>query len=574
MRRRWKTLFLKLASRLRLGEVLSPKASGAGRLMNIRNISSNQIVVWCALLLGLGVAVVIGSAVGSSDMRLIAGVIGLIPVAIIFVKLKTNIWVLLPMGWYLTGRLPWLPVPFTVRDLCIMAVIFFFTLFFATRAVPWKRKTGLLDYLIYINLAYLATVYARNPAGFWAMQTSVVGGRPYFEIALAFGAFLILSRVQVNDFIARIFPLFFVIPAWCVAVLDVVARLAPQLAYPLAMMYSGVSAGGVTGAIQQEARLGETRMTGLQFAGLSSVLALCAKFNPITLISPFHPLRALLFGVALLAIFLSGFRSVILFAMVAFMLATMLRGNLRDLWIAGAGMLLGFVALISVQGSLVQLPLTVQRTLSWLPGDWNQQAVADAEGSTLWRVEMWGWAWNDDRILRNRTWGQGFGLSIDDMNLIASSLMAGQGGGSLLGGSDRENFMITGSFHSGPLSTIKYIGVVGLALYYPLMCYMALLAWKLCLRARGTKAFALALFVGIPIIYEPFNFVVVFGGLDSNYSQLLFWAGLMNMTQRYVENLKRTTLPDMQRVSQEATTRPARELEPVLGRPSLVRRPL
>jgi hypothetical protein len=510
--------------------------------VSLQNISSNQIVIWVALLLGLLVAVMIGSAVGSSDMRMVAGVIGVIPVAIIFVKLKTNIWVLLPIGWYLTGRLPWLPIPFTVRDLCFMAVIFFFTLFFATRALPWKRKVGLLDYLIYINLAYLAIVFARNPVGFWAMQTSMVGGRPYFEILLAFGAFMILSRVQITDFIAKIFPLFFVIPAWCVAVLDVVGRLVPQTAYPLAMMYSGVGSRGVTSAFEQEAQLGETRMVGMQNAGLSSVLALCAKYNPITLISPFYPLRAILLGIAFGAIFLSGYRSVLLFAMVAFVLAALLRGRTKDLWVAGAVMLLVVVALISLQGSVLQLPRTMQRALSWLPGDWDQAAVADAEGSSQWRFEMWEWAWNDDRILRDRTWGQGFGLSIDDMNLIASSLIAGGGGGTLLGGSDRENFMITGSFHSGPLSTIKYIGVVGLCLYYPLMCYMALLAWRLCIRARGTKTFALVLFVGIPIIYEPFNFVVIFGGLDSNYTQLLFWAGLLNLASNYLETVKASAL--------------------------------
>jgi hypothetical protein len=539
--------------------------------VSIRNIAANQIVVWCSLLLGLLVSVMIGSAVGNSDVRLVAGIVAVIPTVIIFVKLKTNIWVLIPIGWYLSGRLPWLPLPFTVRDLCMMTAIFFFTLFFATRAVPWRRKLSLLDYLIYINLFYLATVYVRNPAGFWAMQTSIVGGRPYFEILLALGAFMILSRVQISAFIAKIFPLFFVVPAWCVAGLDVIGRLVPQMSYPLSMMYTGVGSRGVTSAFEEEARLGETRMVGVQFAGLSTVLALCSKFNPITLMSPLHPFRTLLFGVALLAIFLSGFRSVLLFAMVAFLLATVLRGNLKDLWVAGAGMLLGLVALISVQGSLVQLPLTVQRTLSWLPGDWNQQAVADAEGSTQWRVEMWGWAWNDDRILKDRVWGQGFGLSIDDMNLIANSLMAGQGGANLLGGSDRENFMITGSFHSGPLSTIKYIGIVGLALYYPLMCYMALLAWRLCTRARGTKAFTLSLFVGIPIIYEPFNFVVVFGGLDSNYSQLLFWAGLMNMTQRYVESLKPAARLDMEAAP---VAQRVYEREPVLGQQSLARRPL
>jgi hypothetical protein len=504
--------------------------------MNLRNISANQIVVWSALLLGLLLAVMIGSAVGSSDMRFVAGVIAVIPVAVVFVKLKTNIWVLLPIGWYLSGRLPWLPVPFTVRDLCFMTVIFFFTLFFATRALPWRRTLSTLDYLIYINLFYLATVYVRNPAGFWAMQTSMVGGRPYFEIALAFGAFLILSRVQISDVLARILPLFFVIPAWSVGILDVISRLIPQTAYPLAMLYSGIGGvSSITGAFQQEARLGETRMTGLQNAGSSSVLSLCAKYNPITMVSPFHPWRVLLMAVALGAIFLSGYRSTLLFAVVAFLLGTILRGNIKDLWVASALAAVVLFGLITLQGNAVQLPLTMQRALSWLPGDWNQEAVADAEHSSRWRFEMWQWAWNDDRILKDKVWGTGFGLSIDDMNLIASMLTSQVQGQNLLGGSDREQFMITGTFHSGPLSTIKYIGVVGLALYYPLMCYMAILAWQLCQRARGTRALPLALFVAIPIIYEPFNFVVVFGALEGSYPQTLFWAGLLNMARRYTD---------------------------------------
>jgi hypothetical protein len=491
------------------------------------------------MLLGLVLAVFIGSAVGGSDLKLIAAVLGLIPVAVIFIKLKTNIWVLIPIGWYLTGRLPWLPLPFTVRDMTVMVTIFFFTLFFATRALPWKRKTSFLDHLIYINLAYLATVYVRNPAGFWALQTDMVGGRPYFEILLAFGAFMILSRVQVSDFIAKIFPLFVVVPSWCVAVLDVIARLVPQLAYPLTMMYSGLGSGGVTSVFQQEETLGETRMTGMQRAGSSSVLALCATYNPITLISPLYPLRVLFFGLAIGAIFLSGFRNVVLFAMVAFLLSSVLRGNLKDLWIAAAGMILGLLLLISVQGSLFQLPKTAQRALSWLPGDWDQQVVDGAGQSSTWRFEMWQWAWDDDRIFRDRVWGQGFGLSLDDMSLIAASFMAGEGGGSRLGGSDRENFMITGTFHSGPLSTIKYIGSVGLVLYFSLLCYMAVVALRLCKLARGTSAFSLALFVSIPIIYEPFQFVFIFGALESSYPQTLFWAGLLNMVGNHIKALNR-----------------------------------
>jgi hypothetical protein len=506
--------------------------------MNIRNISANQIVGWCALLLGLLVAVMIGSAVGSSDMRFVAGVIAAIPLVVIFVKLKTNIWVLLPIGWYLTGRLPWLPLPFTVRDLCFMTVIFFFTLFFATRALPWRRKLSTLDYLIYLNLAYLATVFVRNPVGFWAIQSSMVGGRPYFEIGLAFGAFIVLSRVQISNFIATIFPFFYVIPAWMVGILDVVGRLSPQTGYLLNSVYSGVGSRDAVSAFQQEAQIGDTRMNGLVNAGLTTAFALCAKYNPITMVSPLYPGRVVLLAVAFGAIFLSGFRSAFLAAFVAVFLSTILRGKTKDLWVVAAGMMLSVMLLISVQGTLLQLPRTMQRALSWLPGDWDEATVADAEQSSRWRFEMWEWAWNDERIIRDRIWGQGFGLSLDDLNLIAMTLTSNVPGQNLLGGSDREQFMITGTLHSGPLSSIKYIGAVGLALYFLLMCYMGLVAWRLCKRARGTSAFPLALFVSIPIIYEPFNFVVVFGALESNYPTTLFWAGLLNMVKNYLDQIE------------------------------------
>ena len=538
--------------------------------MNIRNISANQIVVWTALVLGLVMALVIGNAVGSSDMRLVAGLVAAIPVAVIFVKLKTSIWVLLPIGWYLTGRLPWLPLPFSVRDLCFMAVIFFFTLFFATRTLPWSRKLGLLDYLLYINLAYLVTVFARNPVGFWALQSSMVGGRPYFEIALAFGAFVILSHVRVTDFIAKIFPWLFIAPSAAVAALDTVVRLFPQYAYAAAMIYSGAGSMPLSQSTQ-EGRIGEDRIVGFKDLGLVGVLSLCSRYNPITLISPLFPLRTCLFGIALVLLLFSGFRSYLLTSLVFFVLAIVVQGRVRDLWLAAAAGILGLMLLINLQGNVLELPRTMQRALSWLPGNWNPEVLNDAEGSSQWRFEMWQWAWNDERILRDRVWGQGFGLSIDDMSLIASSLIAGQTADSRLGGSDRESFLITGALHSGPLSTIKYIGIVGLILYYTLMCYMAFVAWRLCKSARGTKAFPLALFVGLPIIYEPFNFVVIFGALDSGYPQLLFWAGLLNMTQGYMESLKLAG----QRESTsrcEAITQPAREIQPVLSRQPIIRR--
>ena len=505
--------------------------------MNLRNISANQIVVWTALLLGLLVAVMIGSAVGSSDIRLATAVIAAIPVAVIFVKLKTNIWVLLPIGWFLAGRLPWLPLPFTVRDICFLVVIFFFTLFFATRALPWKRKVGLLDYLVYLNLAYLATVYVRNPVGVWALQSSMVGGRPYFEILLAFGAFIVLSRITPSETIAKIFPLFYIIPVGLVAVLDAVSRAVPQLAYPLASIYSGVGSLFSPVGPEKAAEFGQDRITGFKDLGFVGVLALCARFNPITLLSPLYPIRLALFLGSLAVIFLSGFRAVFLAAIVFFLLAALLRGRVKDLFVAAGLGLMGLVLLLSLQGSVIQLPLTMQRALSWLPGDWNQEAVEDAEGSSRWRFEMVEWAWNDDTVLRNKVWGQGIGFSLDDMNLIASMLTSRQAGANLLGGSDREQFMITGTFHNGPISAVKCVGVIGLFLYTLLLIYSAVRAWKLCLLSAKTAAFPLALFVGMPVIYFPFQFLAVTGFFELDLTTSIYYVGLLNMTMNYLRSL-------------------------------------
>ncbi len=509
--------------------------------MGTPNITINQLVSWVALLGGLLVAAVLGSAVGSSDMRLVAVLIGLIPVVVLFVHLRTNIWVLIPMGWFFSGRLPWLPVPLTVRDMCMLVVVLFYVGFFAMRVVPWKRPRPrtLLDNLILINLAYLVVVYLRNPVGFLAFETSMVGGRPYFEILLAFAAYLVLCRATLGDVTARIFPFFMVIPTILLGALEVLSRLVPAAGQTLSSLYTGIAGGdGLSAGFSDEQRLGETRFTGLQFTGITGVLALCARYNPITLISPIHPLRTLLFAASLTAIFLSGFRTAILFAMVAFLLSAVLRRRMQDLWLASAVTALGLIAVIMLQGSVIQWPVTMQRTLSWLPGDWSDQALQDAEGSSQWRFDMWKWAWEDTRIMRDKVLGQGFGFTLEDMNLIANALLAGQSGGAYLGGSYQESFMIMGSFHSGPLSTIKVIGVVGFLLYYPLMCYMAVFAWRLCRRAHGTKGFTLALFLGIPVIYEPFNFMFVYGAIDSNYSTLLVSAGFLNLLSNYLDRIE------------------------------------
>lgn len=146
---------------------------------------------------------------------------------------------------------------------------------------------------------------------------------------------------------------------------------------------------------------------------------------------------------------------------------------------------------------------------------------------------MWRWAWNDASIMRDKVFGQGFGFTYDEMNIISAATMRGTPQAAFVGLSDRESYMITGALHSGPLSTIKIIGVVGLCLFFSLLIGMAAFAWRLCRKSYGTHAFTLALFVGIPVIYEPLHFIFIFGDLTLLYPTTLFYAGLLNLASSY-----------------------------------------
>ncbi len=548
----------------------------------MRNITTTQITLFAVLVLGLVLAMFVGAAIGTSDIKFIAAVLGLVPLVILLVSLKQMIWVLIPIGWFLNFRMGILPLPFSLRDLSILVPTGFFISFIALRIVPWRRERSLLDYLILINLAYLLSVFLRHPVGFSALGSSMVGGRPYLDIALATCAFLILSRAKPGPGLVRFFPLLSLVPLSLFAALDLLARFVPSTLPLVAMLNSSVASAGAVDAtgMSQEMRLGETRAIALAEPGRLGIYALCSYYSPITLLLPIHPLRMAMFGLAMGAIFLSGFRGLLFQAVVMFFLGTLFRRNLRHLWIIGAGGLMFMIALVSTHGSFYTLPMTAQRALSWLPGDWDPQAKQDAEGSSEWRFEMWQWAWEDTRILRDKVWGQGFGLSADDMAIYASAAMAGGSVGAeqaFVGGSKQEWFLITGGFHSGPISAIRVVGAVGLSLFLVLLVYMAITAYRLCRAAYGRPYFGLALFVALPVIYEPFNYIFIFGGFDAALPTALFYSGLLNMVRNvassYEEELRKKAQPSAAELSEHSGLRPfpaggqprrfAGELQPV-----------
>ena len=386
-----------------------------------------------------------------------------------------------------------------------------------------------LDWIVFLNFGYLITVFVRNPVGLSAMGSAMVGGRPYFDSLIGFLAFVVLSRMTLRPKLAKVLPLFSCAAQVGVSLSGALAHYVPSTAPLIARIYSGIS---ISEYVSQEAGLddsGVNRVTDLLAGAQAGILTLVSYFTPLSLLSPRHLFRFCCFLAVCGGFALAGFRNGISFMGFVFVISAYFRGGLKKAFFVSVTAALSVFALEGVHNAGLTLPKTAQRALSFLPGDWDVDAKNDAEGSSEWRFYMWEVVLSTDRYIHNKLLGDGFGFSSEELEIMEQAQSGGTG---FIGASGQESFLIQGAYHSGPLSAIRYVGAVGLVFYLTLLVVAATYAWKLIRRSQGTDYFPLALFVGIPAIYEPFQYTLIFGGFDSGFPTTLFLCGMLKLISK------------------------------------------
>jgi hypothetical protein len=486
--------------------------------MNARMVSGIVVVV------GIVVALV-GFWIGDEQYLLLLPFLGVVATGAALLMLRERTWLFVPCFWYLTGRLG--PTPFSVRELAVLTAFGFFLVFIALRVIRAKVKTELLDWLVLLNCAYLATVFVRNPVGVSALGSGMVGGRAYIDAVMGFLAFVILSRMTLGPSLALRLPFFAILPQIGTALLAAVTHYVPSTVPFAATIYSDVDTSTFQKIEGPEA--GGDRVNGILGGVEAGLLALLSYFPPLTLLSPVRLLRFLCFATVCAGFALAGFRNGILFLGFAFPTAAYFRNGInRALLVLVAGGALVF-ALIAAQNSGFTLPITAQRALSFLPGDWNADAKADAEDSSEWRFYMWDVVLHTDTYIHNRLLGDGFGFSSRELEIMEQQQ-------EVANETSQENALIVGTFHSGPLSAVRYVGVVGLILYVLLLVVAASYAWRLLVISRGTDFFPLALFVGISAIYEPLMYIFIYGAFDNDLPNTLFVCGMLKLLSKGLDD--------------------------------------
>jgi hypothetical protein len=502
-----------------------------------QNIDIKKLGTFVIIGLGILFAFLAGNYVADEDYGALIAVIGGVAAASTFFGLGRRLYLLIPICWGLTGKIGVLPIPFSIAQLVIIASSAYFIADIIFQKRTEKAPFEMIDLWLWINLLYLVTVFFRNPVGFAFLGSGErVGGIPYVNIVLATLAYLILSRVRITPDYARKLPFWILAVAAFSAFAGSVALFYPEIGITLGRLYSSFAPSSLVTNIE----VGETRFAFLGVLGIQITLYAIAQTDPLSFIHIRYFGTLCLYLSGLVMTLMSGFRSAIIQILLSTTLSAFLHGRFLGVVKIAMAVFAIILGAIFFSFTSIELPLTAQRALCFLPGNWDPEAVRDAKNSSEWRFEMWEIALTSEKYIHNKIFGDGFGFMRADYE---RGLDLMHGVTSLRGDeAKQEMFLLDGDFHSGPICGIRFVGYVGLVMFLVFLFITAVYAYKVILISINTPFQTCAFFMCIPVVICPFVFIFIYGMFKDDFPSTIYNVGIMKMLlssiQYYKKNLK------------------------------------
>lgn len=304
--------------------------------------------------------------------------------------------------------------------------------------------------VVFMMAVVLFTMKATGGTGFNILGAQVFGGRRYITmLAAVVGYFaLILNPLSLEK--AKSLGSMF----WLMSCSSILGNLAFALGpsfyflfylFPVDFVISQANADNIT------LSGGFVRLSGLAPLGFGLLYWLLARFGLAGILDWRKSWRLSVALLGLLFILMAGFRSNLILLMLLFIVLFFMEKLHRTIY---AAILVGLLLLSSsfLIAFSDRMPLTIQRSLSFLPLKVETVAKADAEGSLNWRLDMWRVVVTD--IPRYFWVGKGFSINPTDLYFSQIALRRGFY-------SPSEAARLAGDYHNGPLSVIIPFGILG-----------------------------------------------------------------------------------------------------------------
>ena len=501
-----------------------------------------RIAVIVTVVVGILSAIYLGKMTAQGQTGTIALIaFGALGVASLL-HFRERVWAIIPVLWPFYGSVPVLPIPFALKDIGVMIAFLATVVCIALKIIRFRPRFTFLDALFYLNVIWLLVALIRNPVGFLVSDSERVGGRPYVSAIFGCLAYWILSRVSASPQMLRRVPVYILGALFVFFLMNSAMVISPAFGGFASQFYNGFDfyfVDGATGlaagsgAGQRAVDDGTVRIEMFRDIGKYACIFLCAYFYPPSLLNPLKWKRFSGFFAAMFGLLLSGFRSFLAYAAAMFLIGGYFQKGWSSVVRSGLTALLAVFILMLGHGTLYELPFAAQRALAIIPSflrpvQLEERAIVSGESSTDWRVEMWIQALTTNRYISDKILGDGFGMTRGQIAVYQRAISMGP----ISTQESQEQMAISGDFHSGPVSAIRVVGIVGLVFVYLLYIPLAIHAARLIRRTKGTPLFEPTMFFCLPIVFEPFWYTFVFGG----HPAVIPFAGLGLGTIKLIEN--------------------------------------
>ncbi len=351
------------------------------------------------------------------------------------------------------------------------------------------RVRGWNAILLWGFMAVLTFHALKDRFGMRFLGSDIWGGRNYVNVYVGLAAFFVIQTVTIKSKTWAKLPYLILAVTMFDALIAIVTTLFPSTIYTIYPFYSAVSASGISEIVTGEA-VDTARVVTLGNFGYVLILLVLASVSLRRLLSPRYLLRHFLLAIGFAAVLFSSFRTMVFNTVAAVILAAVrdLRwGALAFLPIV-AGLLFG----LSLVNSVKPLPKQIQRSLAFMPGQWDAEMKLDTAASNDYREQVWT-VWQREYFPLHPWIGRGFGFRSESAQ--GSSFQA-----------DPSYYKLQveiGNIHNGFFATLDALGVIGAVFFIAWNLRLLVEIFKVSfkdLRSEANTLRFVALYLGTAIV--------------------------------------------------------------------------
>lgn len=379
-----------------------------------------------------------------------------------------------------------------------------------TKSVSWS--------LVSIAGIIFFTAAMRGGIGGSVFGSEIYGAKKYLPPLFGILGFFLLSRARFLPEQKRLLIILFFGGYLLLSVSNLAYMAGPSFYW---LFYFFPADFASAQAIADQSAGGIARISGVAFATTGVIYYMLAHYGLKDTLSIRHWPRFLVFMLAIGVATLGGFRSLIAFFILICLFQFYFEGLFRTP-LFPLTLVLGTVLLVGSAAFLNRMPLSVQRTLSFLPVEVDPVARNNAKDSAEWRFRMWSVLW--DEVPKYLVVGKGYRIDPAELALFDWARATHRGHFE-----DYEEQMAVGNYHSGPFSVLLSFGVVGVLAVIWFWCAALRMLYNNMTRGSPhlkTLNIALLSLFAARVVF----FLLVFGDLSTD---LPTWCGILGLSAAF-----------------------------------------